>query len=468
VWPIVFSGGLAIASPFKSKMVMYTMRILAANKLCEALCRFRDHNSGNVAIIFGFAFVPLLLATAGGVDYERAVAARAAIAQAADNGVLMALHQSQQQISVGNANWNSGAQQAAINSFVTNAQTIRGASVGSPTVSISQVGQQLTGQLTYMAQVPTSLLKVIGLPQIGISGTATASMTLSQYTDIHIVMDVSGSMGIGATATDQQTLMSAIGCTLACHYSDVYGSQDTLAGARASGATLRIDVVRSAVSTALSAIPSNGNTRVALYTFSNSLKTIFPLSSNISAAIAAANTIDLTSDVSQGGTNVSYPLTQLNSLLAAAGNGLSLTQPSGIVMLVTDGVEDSALGQYANGTSLPVNWVMDPNFLSYPPQTVSSAFQTIQGMNPSSCTPIKSKGYTMMTLDVQYLTPSIQPDASESRYQYIGNTLAPSIASNMASCASMPSSSFIATSSSQINQSVRNMFVAATSLRLTH
>jgi len=97
---------------------------------------------------------------------------------------------------------------------------------------------------------------------------------------------------------------------------------------------------------------------------------------------------------------------------------------------------------------------MDPNFVSYPPQTVSSSFQIVQGMNPSQCAAIKTRGCLMVTLDAQYLTPSIRRDAREPCYGYIAST-------------SSPSASFVATSSADIDRAAGNMFMDAIALQLT-
>ena len=309
------------------------------------------------------------------------------------------------------------------------------------------------------------MLSAFGIKTQPYTGLAKAALGPELYTDIHIVVDVSGSMGIGATAADQQILQTVTGCAIACHYDNNTGQRNTLAQARASGAKMRIDVVRDALAAALKTIPNTGTTRVAIYGLSSSLMTLLPLTSDIAAATAAAAAVDLTDQYRQGGTNITYTLNQLAAKLSSTGNGLTPLSATGIVMLATDGVQDSSIlyTPDSNGlfhySSSPAD---NPNYVLFSP-TYSQL--GIQGTDPSACSPIKAKGYTMMTLETVYLTPA--GASGDGRYQFISGTLAPNITSNLQSCASSKSMAFSATSSSEIAQAVAAMFHVSKALSLT-
>jgi hypothetical protein len=420
-----------------------------------------------VAILFGLALLPFLLLMGGAIDYKMISLRRFALSQAADGGLLTGMQVARTELKQGVANWNADAVGLSQIRFADNAAKVPGASAASATTNIALSGSMLTGTINWAVSTPTVFLQMLGIQNITLTGSASAAVSVAQYTDIHFMVDVSGSMGIGADANDQQVLKNAIGCQIACHYSDVYGTQDNLAAARASGAKLRIDVVKSALSAALSKIPTDGTTRVAIYTFSNSLKTLFPLSSDIAGAITAVKALDITGDSEQGGTNTSYALSQLGSLLSTAGDGLTAGNPRGIVMLATDGVQDDEILLYANGVSPPMNWSNDGNFEVDSVSMRDNFGVTFESINASSCSPIKSKGYTMFTLETKYVSPTDVDWSYVERQNYIQNTLAPLITSNLSSCATSPTNYFQANSSGQIAAAISNMFAATISLRLT-
>ncbi|MCC2101051.1 MAG: VWA domain-containing protein, partial [Hyphomicrobiales bacterium] len=104
---------------------------------------------------------------------------------------------------------------------------------------------------------------------------------------------------------------------------------------------MRIDVIKNAVIQSLSGLSSStaaGTIRVAVYTFNNTLTQVFPLSGNLTAAIGAVNSVDLSTD--GGGTNITYSLNSLNAILPTPGSGMNAASPKGAVLLFTDAVQD--------------------------------------------------------------------------------------------------------------------------------
>lgn len=439
--------------------------------------KFARDESGATFLLFALALMPVMLMLGAAVDYSRSTVARSALNSAADAAALTAVRQAAQAYAAGQSSWQTIGVQAGQSMFTANAATVTGVSVSTPSINISQSGAALTATLTYTGQVPTHFMSLAHVNSVTVGATVSASYTLPYYTalptytDIHIVIDVSQSMGIGATAADQQTMYNAIGCTLACHYTDIYGDVDNLAAARKSGATLRIDAVKSAIVSALTqastAAPNSTQVRVAVYTMSNSLTTVHSLSTGISAAINAINGIDLSNTVNQGGTNISYSLQQLNSLLATPGNGKSAGSPQGVVMLITDGVQDSTIELYNNGKSSPFYVIQDPHFVVYAPDETFTQFAgnpIEQGLDYSKCAPIKTKGYTMITLDVQYVVPTVGLSVDDqARYGFISNSLLPYMSANMTSCATSGAYAYSANSPTQIAAALISMFTSKTS-----
>ena len=212
--------------------------------------RFWQQTSGSIAIFFALVLIVIIGTAGAAVDLGRAVLVRSKLNVAADAAALAAVKQGAQDLAAGSSSWTVTGSTAGSNYFVDQLTTLRFVSPPSPAVTMAGSGGQVSATVSYSVQMPTAFMGVINVPSLAISGTAKAVTNSLPFTDIHIVIDASTSMGIGATAADQQTLMTATGCTLACHMTDVQGNQNSLPAARASGAVLRIDVAKSAVAAA--------------------------------------------------------------------------------------------------------------------------------------------------------------------------------------------------------------------------
>ena len=446
---------------------------------------FAQNRRGNVTIIVGFAIVPLFGIIALSIDYSMALTAKAKLDQAADAAAMAGVVAAQNYVASYTGAGNPVpaalivAQTQAQAQFNANAGATPGGGVLSITnMSFTNSGQVLTGTVSYSLANPTTFAGVLGFKNLTVTGTSTSSMTMQIYTNVNVVIDISQSMGIGATAADQQIIYNATGstpsgsCVLACHY------EGTTTTARSAGATLRIDVAKQAIVAALTQLQSTyGKYQVAIYTLSNALSNVYLLSSNIPGAIAAVNAIDLANTANSGGTNTTYALSQLNSQLPTPGAGLTQATAQGVVMFITDAIQDSD-EKYT--WSLPFWDEVDSNFVLYG-STYQNTFSgrygpvtpTVQGFDPTQCSPLKTKGYTMMTLDINYVIPAanLQSKPIYSGYfNFIQNSLLPMIPTNMASCATSSATAFSADTPAEITAAVTQMFAiaAATQARLTH
>jgi Flp pilus assembly protein TadG len=445
-------------------------------RLFSLLARFGRQRGAAVAITYALLAVPLIIATGGAIEFASAVAARATLNDAADAAALAAANQAKLLLSQSASNWSTSGVSTGQTYFAAELTSLRFVSPPTPTITITQSNSVITTTLTYSANVPTVLLKFAGISTIPLSNTVTVSAALPIYANIYIVIDNSESMGIGATANDQTLMYNAIGCTFACHYTDAYGQTDNVTAARASGATLRIDVVKSAVVAALNQLPSTSSQiQVAVYTLGNTLTNVYPLSSNISGAITAVNAIDVASTVGEGGTDTTASLSALNALLPTAGTGTTAASRSGVVIFATDAVQNS--WQMAKWNTTETYVVSDPNFVFYTPDYTYNegspnpplANPTLEGIDPSQCTPIKTKGYTLMTLDIQYIVPTLGLPADKvAMFNFISNSLLANIQTNMSSCASASSDAFSASSPAEITSAMNAIFNAALQkLRIT-
>ncbi|MCB1542647.1 MAG: VWA domain-containing protein [Rhodoblastus sp.] len=427
--------------------------ILAAQRATRA---FVHNSSGAVAILFAIALFPMLLAAGGAVDYAATIRARQALDALADSAGLAAAEFAAQEYRKGNWGWNSAGVSAGQKAFaagvVPNKSDI---SVAAPNIAVSLSGQVMTATVTYTAAVRTNLLRIARIDTMAVSNSMTTTVTVAKYTDLHIVIDNSQSMGMAASAADENIIQTSLGttCFLGCHI-NAWPGADTAASYRAVGATLRIDVIKNAVVASLTNLMSStaaGTVRVAIYTFDNSLTPVFPLSSNLAGAIAAANAVDLSTD--HGGTNITYSLNALNALLPMPGSGMNAGSPKGAVLLFTDAVQDHEKFTLATGV-----WANDPNWVPYSPSVYN--MWDYQPIDPGGCAPIKTKGYSMLVLNAQYIITSTDL-AEQSRYGDIKNIVLPAVDSNIASCSSGAGYHYSANSPAQIMSAVTSMFASA-------
>ena len=424
------------------------------SNLIDNMRHFRRETGGTVAILFAVALFPILLAGGGAIDYAATLRAKHSLDTVADSAALAAAEFAAQEYRNGNGNWNASAVAAGQKTFAA-APGRAGVTVGAPTVSVAMSGQSMTATVSYSATVSTNLLKIARINAMNVNNTITTSVTVAKYTDLHVVIDNSTSMGMAASAADEATLQTKLGttCFVACHIAAFAGS-DNVASYRAAGATLRIDVIKNAVVQSLTNLMSStasGTVRVAIYTFNNTLTQVFPLSSNLAAAAAAANSVDLTTD--GGGTNITYALNSLNASLPIPGSGMNASSPKGAVLLFTDAVQDDA--SYTVATGL---WAADANRVAYSPSVYNQ--WNMQPIDPGGCASIKSKGYSMMVLNAQYVVTSTDL-AEQSRYGDIQNIVLPAVSANIASCSSGTGYYYSANSPAQITSAVTTMFASA-------
>jgi hypothetical protein len=371
----------------------------------------------------------------------------------------------------------TAAQTIAETQFATLAAAMSDVTKATETSTIAADTANLTSTLDYTATVSTVFGKIVGVDTYTVTGTskAVSSLNLPTYVDIHFVIDTSHSMAIGATATDQATMLNAIGCTIACHMAT---GTNTVATARKAGATLRLDVVKSAIAAILakaktmqaaSIAAGNGSTiRIAFHTVANTLSTPFAISSDISAATTALAAIDIDSTVGQSGTNYHAAFTSLTNMTMAIGDGKTAAAPKVYVVFMTDGIEDSAIQTTTTNSKTKTttsSLTRDNAFIDYSPyhrETTHGFNWDIQGFDPSLCTPVKARGLNLMTLNVEYLIPTLSPDSSESRYLYIKNYLKSNIQTNMATCATSADMALYASTSADITTAVDTLFRIAT------
>lgn len=155
------------------------------NRLLQRARRFLRSERGNVAMMFGLALVPMVIAGGVGLDYARSALVRSQMADALDAAAL----------AVGSTTGldQAGAQALAQKYF--NANYTGDTSNGTPVVSIATGGYVSTGSVTVTAtySLPTTLLRVIGKNTVDVGASTTVVWGQSKLW-VGLVLDNTGSM----------------------------------------------------------------------------------------------------------------------------------------------------------------------------------------------------------------------------------------------------------------------------------
>jgi Flp pilus assembly protein TadG len=393
---------------------------LAGRRLAASLHRFSENRQGGVLVFFAFAFVPLAIAVGAAVDYTYASKIKARLDAAADLAALNGVKTSNVMPTA------AAAKAAAIASFQANMGTLNRATLTSSAITVDDDGLGRTSTVTYSAQVQTSLMALVGITSIPISGSVKANSNLPTYIDFHILLDNTPSMGIGATPSDVSKMVANTSdqCGFACHdLSDPSGNYYKLA--KTLGVTMRIDVVRQAtqslMDTAAATERVNDQFRTQLYTFGSSCTVpgytlINGLTANLSQAKAAANNIDLMTIPYQGYNNdqcsdFNATLAAVNLTIAAPGDGSTAATPQKVLFFVSDGVAD-----FYNPTSCTK-------------RTTGGRCQ--EPINTATCAAIKARGVRIAVLYTTYL-----PLPTNGWYNSWIKPFQSEIATRMQTCAS--------------------------------
>jgi hypothetical protein len=373
------------------------------------------------------------------IDYALLSATRAKLNHAADVATLASVSKSAQPFS------HTPTQASVQTLFNGAASPVTNATITSFTATITPSVTNLTVSLTYTASVPLVFSAVLGRSAVTISGTSTASTNAPPYVNFYLLLDNSPSMGLGATATDINNLITLTAnqsstvspnvksgsiprssCAFACHQ-HTFNSSGQITGddttdnyhvAKANGVTLRIDVLRTAtqqLTQTASAIETISNQfGMAVYTFSDTFQTIASLSTSMSTVSANAAAIDLAYaywNARDAQTSYDTALRSINSIMPNPGNGSSTASPLEFLFLVTDGVQDapvsssSGSGDPADPPSsyLPAN--NQPNLSNSLAGNVSSGrlISLIDTSGTSMCATIKNRGIKIAVLYTPYM-----------------------------------------------------------------
>jgi Flp pilus assembly protein TadG len=469
-------------------------------KYVNSMRRFALHKDGNVTLIFGFAIIPLMLAGGIAIDYTRDAMIRGRLTAVADAASLAATTPAML------AQPSATARAAAQTMFAAQAALINGLTYDPSKLSVLVTdanganGITRNVSVTYDASVANLFGSLENLAHTGFRVSSTAYISAAPNINFYLMLDSSPSMEIPATTAGITSMVKNTGCALACHETNFkdseytvqykgWGTIDSYTYAKNAGITLRIDNVResakSLVTTAQSMMTSNKSTyQMAAYTFSDGVTKLLSLAQTSSANVSsmqtsiAAITPPLMSDNSylakgatitypksngsyvtatltantlnnDAGTNFNNALNVVNADMATPGTGTSKTgdTPQGVLLIVTDGVDDVSLYKSSSCNTSQV-WSFSNSYGNF--------YRCQQPVNTALCSTIKARGIRIGVLYTTYY-----PVTSNSWYN---TTVAPfisQVATNLQNCASSSNLYFEVSTDGDITAAMQQLFINA-------
>jgi hypothetical protein len=411
--------------------------------LC-AVNRWREE-AGNVAMITALC-APVLISAAGfAMDFGYASYIAQRMNRAAEAAVIAAVSQSAA-TAVGGysqytalANYGKGVFAADISQLPTASTT--------PTLTVVSNGKGgVVANISYSASIPTFFSSIININTIPASGSSQATANPITYINYYILVDISQSMGIAATATDMTNLYNRVvsynngsggetGCVFGCHVKAAGQSytNEYLAHGISPSITLRIDsaasAIQSIISSAQQAAGMNQNIKIGLYTMSEDpvsgklLNTISAPTSNYTSLTTLAASIDLGNNVTGGDGDSDFvgQIAKFDATLPSNGTGASAASPINYVFVITDGLADTpgsctwnhctAAFSSSDCTGLKANSTVGVIYTTY---------QAIYNQN-NSANGYETNYSTLVLPYANQIQPNLQSCASSSSYFFVAS-----------------------------------------------
>jgi hypothetical protein len=295
------------------------------------------------------------------------------------------------------------------------------------------------------------------------------NMTVPTFLDFYLMLDVSGSMGLPSTHSEQ-TRLAAInpdnytlypnGCTFACHFSAANACSNSQQKYNTNGYCLGFSLSRTAgnsSNTPVTACSNPGTSaciqlradavgyavqqllvtanatakvpnqfRIGLYPFIQNLYAYFALTSAISGSATSPGTINyaaanlatlldtgVNSTLGSGGTHFENAFPAMNNQISSVGTGATWNNTLPYVFLVTDGAQN-------NQTQWGGGWAGNNN------ATV---------IDSSLCNQMKNRGIILAILYIPYQTIQ-NPTSFANNEDFAVNAIIPNIPSTLKNCAS--------------------------------
>ena len=452
--------------------------------------RFASAKEGNVALMVSVSTLAVVVAGGAGLDVSTFIAARTQLQAAADAAALAGITRSSQSyndaLHMGsNGEITDGEDQASA-AFTADTRNIKLLTNVSPTFSVQKSGLEIIANVNATANYSPAFAGLLGMSSMPIQVTATAKTSMPKYIDFYLSVDVSGSMGLATTASEQARLVSLTSCTFSCHFNGQTSYGITRNGGHpgntpvtfcptpgtSSCIQIRLDAVGYAVTNMLREANTtqafNGQYRVGIYPFIRYTDVNYaPLTANLTslnnAAAGLANELDdgATAALGSGGTHFENALPTVSDLIHSVGDGSSSSSTVPFIFFITDGSQDN-------------QWQWNGGWGGSAPNIPHQCFNGVCGpgansattINQSLCTAVKNRGIKLSILYIPYI-PVTNPTTYAGAEDYFANANIPNIAPSLQSCAS-PGFFHTANAPADIDTALQTMFQQAVeAVRLT-
>jgi Flp pilus assembly protein TadG len=174
---------------------------------------FRERRSA-VSVLFATAVIPLLALIGLAIDFGRWSEVNAALNVSANVAALNGAKLATDAMVYGDQNYQTDAQNAAAQWFTAEVGASGSTLLANyPAVTVTQ-GPNISVTVGFAGTVPSIfggiLFHILTYP---VTGSAAAAVTTAPFLNVHILLDDSGSMDIGASNTDIQTMQQLTGCS---------------------------------------------------------------------------------------------------------------------------------------------------------------------------------------------------------------------------------------------------------------
>ena len=424
--------------------------------------RFLRSRRGNIALLTALLIGPLLLLLGVATDLGEIYARQAQLRSAADTAVLAGLNAAKVlDEDLDGDEFLSAVRQTVGDYFEANAGSLIERYDIDYAVELSLEEGVMDARLEYSGEKSTNFLKVAGVKELDFRSVAAARTSLTLFVDMHILVDASGSMGIGASTADQNLMYSRMGCAFACHT----GGNQGYNRARQIGANTRIDIARMALDAAIREIrdlvAEPDQVRFGQYRYSNWLTRIFEVDHPQSSDFDwVSRQLDrgVVMDHIGTGSNLRHSLEEFEERFDELLQGNDGVPRREYLFIITDGVENPHIWQGG--------WGYDPNYVLFPPyMTNSRTMDRMQNINPEMCESLKQKGIRIAILYTPYIIPPAHQYAGHTldikRFGFIQDTLLPTTEDHMEECVSDPAYFYKANDPDEIEEAIRQFFYQA-------
>lgn len=411
------------------------------------LSKFSNDIKGNIAISAAIVMPVTMLMVGGAIDYSIMYTNQMNLERAADSAVAASVSEIRKNIDDINLDEIEAVMENTAKKIFNAEKKIIGKNLTVDfKVTAKYEDQVLIASIDYEYHQPTTFLKLAGMEKVSATGTAQAKSSLGSHTDFNIMVNVSNSMGVGASQDDIDYMLANYkyqgkSCAFACH--------NTINEVRKLPVTIRLDAATNAIEKAIDSVKYDKHPdsviRFGLYTYATYLTEVFNVDD-----VNSENTTWVSDMVSQNvqlskedNSRMDNAANELAKYIDESGDGLSSKESKKYVLIITDGVQ----------------WIR-PRYPEYDKSVIGAAnrwWARAQIPNPKACDDLKKKGVEVYFIYTTYI-PIYNGTGTDSIGREIDANILPVNQDSMKACASSEENFFEAKDEKALNASIEKIF----------